>query len=333
MTTPTFSSDPVLDDVKGNLKVAQDFITTVLTDQLKELKELTNSETVDVATLKSKTVALMELVEAQNLARTSVEQLERGRSLEEQVLTVASDETVPLPEVKNRADKWAVDAAKHFDQARSNVTQAAKLVSKQPGFLSAVTKFFKKSEHDTSNPIKTFLDRISVATFGLAVLSTRVTKLPGALMEHLEQHIDRRVVAVGEVVGHWKQRAASDYQQMKQDLEDVVDLGLTKAQSTTASVAEGARDVWDRSVAAGNAVEAVLQDTVLDPAIRGIENFVAGARAKIAGWSASAYEVLQQQKSSLKEHYNSNIQERRDRRTATPPPLPERIEPQLPKLP
>lgn len=333
MTTPTFSSDPVLDDVKGNLKIAQDFITKVLTEQLNELKELTTSETVDVVTLKSKTKALVELVEAQSLARSSVEQLDRGRILEEQVLTVASDETVPLAEVKNRVDKWSADAAEHFEQARSNVTQATKLVSKQPGFLSAVTNFFKKSGNDTSNPIKTFLDRISVATFGLAVLSTRVTKLPKVLMEHLEQHIDRRVVAVGEVVGHWKQRAAADYQQMKQDLEDVVDLGLSKAHNTKASVVEGAQDVWDKGAAAGKAVETVLEEIVLDPAIRGIENFVAGAREKIAGWSASAYDVLQQQKSSLKDHYNSNIQERRERRTATPPPLPERIEPQLPKSP
>lgn len=332
MTTPTFSSDPVLDDVKSSLNVVQEFVTATLNERLSELKELANSDTVDLPTLKAKAKELADLVQAQTLARESVENLEQGKNLEQRVLTVAADDTVPLSQVQDSATKWATDAARYLDQARQDVTQAAKLVSKQPGFFSNLAKFFKKSPSDSTTPEQSFWDRVSIATFGLAVLSSRVTKLPGALMEQLEQHIDRRVVAVSEVVNHWKHRATSEYQGMKNELTEVVRSGVNKADTAAQKVVDGAQDLWDRSHAAGSAVNSVLLDSV-DGAVGRIETFVGNARTKIANWSASVYEALQEQKQSLGSHYNNNIEERRRNRQATPPPLPEGLEPQAPKAP
>lgn len=331
MTTPTFSSDPVLDDVKSSLNVVQDFVTATLNERLNELKELADSDTVDLDTLKAKAKELADLVEAQTLARNSIEKLEQGKNLEQKILAVASDETVPLSEVQDRATKWSADAARYLYQAKNDVTQAATLVSKQPGFLSNLVKFFKKSPSDRTSPEQSFWDRVSVATFGLAVLSTRVTKLPGVLMEQLEQHIDRRVVAVSEVVNHWKQRATSEYQGLKNELTETVRGGLNTADTAKQKVVDGAQDLWDRSHAAGSAVNSVLLDS-LDGVVGRMEHFVENARTKIASWSASAYEVLQEQKQSLGTHYNNNIEERRKNRQVTPPPLPT-IEAQTPKTP
>lgn len=330
MSTPTFSSDPVLDDVKSSLNVVQDFVIATLNDRLNEFKELANSDTVDLDTLKAKAKELTDLVTAQSLTRESVENLEQGKNLEQRVLTVASDDTIPLSEVQDRATKWAMDAAEHFTQAKNNVTQAAKMVSKQPGFLSNLAKFFKKSPSDRGTFEQSFWDRVSVATFGLAVLSTRVTKLPGALMEQLEQHIDRRVVAVSEVVNHWKQRATSEYQGVKNELTEVVRGGLNSADTATQKVVDGAQDLWDRSHAAGSAVNSVLLDS-LDGVVGRIEHFIENSRTKISSWSASAYEALQEQKQAFGIHYNNNIQERRQSRQ--PPPLPETIETPTPKTP
>lgn len=332
MTTPTFSSDPVLDDVKSSLTVVQEFVTATLNERLSEFKDLANSDTVDLPTLKAKAKELADLVTAQTLARNSVENLEQGKNLEQRVLTVASDDTVPLPEVQDRATQWASEAAQYLYQAKEDVTQAATLVSKQPGFFSSLAKFFKRSPSDSTTPEQSFWDRVSVATFGLAVLSSRVTKLPGALMEQLENHIDRRVVAVSEVVNHWKHRATSEYQGMKNELTQVVRDGLNKVDTATQKVVDGAQDLWDRSHAAGSAVNSVVLDSV-DGVVGRIEQFVGTARTKIANWSASVYEALQQQKQSFGTHYNNNIEERRKNRQATPPPLPEGLEPQAPKAP
>lgn len=332
---PSFSGDFVADDVDSNLTVVQDFITKQLNEKLEQLKKLAEADDADISAIKASTKELAELVRAQQLAIESVNQLQQGRTMEARVLQTASNDTLPLSEIKNRADEFAKAAEQHFFGAKNNVEEAARLVSKQPGFFAGVSSFFKKSPSDSSNPVQTFWDRVSVATFGLAVLSTRVSKLPGVLMEQLEQQIDRRVVAVTEVVNHWKQRATSEYHTLKSELLQVVEGATVKAQGTKEAVGQNVQNAWDKTVSVHNAATQVLEENV-DKVLsnfsgQAIQQFIDGARDKINSWSASVFEVAQQQRSSFKSHYQSSLEQRSAGRN--PPPLPERVEPQMPKTP
>lgn len=332
---PSFSGDFVADDVDNNLNIVQEFITTQLNEKLKKFKELAESDNADIIALKESAKELADWVQAQILTRDSATHLQQGRNMEARVLQTASNETLPLAEIKTQADEFAKAAADYFDNAKSNVEEAARLVSKQPGFLTAVSNFFKKSPSDSSTPEQTFWDRVSVATFGLAVLSTRVSKLPGVLMEQLEQKIDQRVVAVTEVVNHWKQRAASEYHTLKSELSEVVAGVAGKAQETKETVSENVQGAWDKTVAVHNAASKVLEDNVEKVLNRfsgqAVQQFIDGAREKISSWSASVFEVAQQQRTSFKSHYQSSLEQRSAGRA--PPPLPERVEPQMPKTP
>lgn len=340
MTTPqppSFSGDFVADDVDSSLNVVQDFITQTLAEKLKVFKELADSDTVDAATLKNSAKELAGMVEAFTLARDSITQAQKGRNMEARVLQTASDESLSLPDIKNNSDLFAEQAAAYFDSAKSKIENAAQLVSKQPGFFAAVTQFFKKSPEDQSSPVQSFWDKVSVATFGLAVLSSRVTKLPKVIMEQLEQKIDQRVVAVTEVVNHWKQRAASEYYGLKSELGTVVHDATSQVGSFKEHIGQNVQQTWDKTVSIHNAATQVLEENV-DKVLNNfsgasIQSFIDKARDKINSWSAGVYEVAQQQKASFRSHYESSLQQRSTRTGPTPPPLPERVEPHMPKTP
>lgn len=329
VTPPTFSGDTVVDDVTSDLNFVRDFVRNQLNDKLADVENYLKGPDLDLAALKQKTSELVTLLKASQHADNSLEEMRKGQESEKQILQAAADPTVPVEQFKSHADKWAADAAACFAQSRNNATQAAQIVSAQPGFLASLTTYLKKISNTNllkSNPFTEFTNKISSITFGLTVLSSRVTHLPRVLMEQLEQNIDRRVIAVSEVVNHWKSRALGEYQTLRQDLRQVVDSAAAKVEDTTSRVSDTVQTNVDKVIAAEQAFTTLIQTNVEHVLANHVEPFIRGLKDRIKGWSASVYDLMHEQKTSFGQLYSEKLDQRRPQ----PPPLPERIEPKMP---
>lgn len=317
-TSPTFARDTVAEDVERNLSIVSEFTETSLTQALKESEQIFQDPNADLEQVRQASQRLVDMIEASRSATRSLNSFKDGKKVEEKILTQAADSSRPLPS-RTEMENWVAQACDYFYNSQQQVERTAKIISRDKGFPRWCANFFKKPDNDTASfsPVGAFWDKVSSAVFGLNVLTSRVVNLPRVLMERLENAIDARVVAVGDVVDQWRHRAQAEYSDLKQGLKN-----------TVATLNDEIGDKWDHVASAGVALGKVGEDFVQTHMVDKYQSFIEKAKGAIQRWSASAYDLLNEQAGNFGKHYAEGLQQRRAGKFESIPAK-QRIEPTL----
>lgn len=311
-TPPTFSADTVADDITNNVSSIHEIMEQSLTQVLEQSKQLFATPNAQPEQIKEAALRLAQLVEASQLASQSLKNIQAGIQLENKIIEQAADESLPIPEWKTKADMWVADSVQYFDKGKQQLERSAQLFSQDKGFFGFVDKFLQHKDPSSPVPAQAFWDKVNVATFGIAVIASRVQNLPRVLGERLDQAIDKRVVAVSEVLEQWKHRSAAEYRELKVNLKEVTE-GIKDDFSAMKSATVNAAE---KTLVAGQVVSEMSDEFIATKLVDPVRNFIANAKARIQSWSASAYDLLNEQRSTFNTRYNTKLQERQNKDAA-----------------